>query len=77
MNRRRLKVIRVWLGVRSGWWRWHCPCCPRHAGGFCLTWRQAYDTAVVHASGHVLVKTGAGEGHDYIHHVSDLQPGNR
>lgn len=44
--------IRVWLGKRSGWWRWSCPACPHNIGGFCPTWRAAYDAGLKHRQEH-------------------------
>lgn len=52
--------MRVFLGKRSGWWRWVCPACePFNMGGFCLTWRRAFTAAHNHLEDHHRTPEGA------------------
>jgi hypothetical protein len=50
--------IRVWLRRATGdlwpwaWWRWSCPCCRGHVGGWCPTWPEALQAALDHANSH-------------------------
>lgn len=45
--------MRVFLGSRSGCWRWVCPACePHNLGGYCMTWRSAISAARNHIEDH-------------------------